>query len=184
MQNSMSATLRDIPMTSLTAFPDCLWRIHYLLIWKHPNASVCLFPRFGFHFISQLYSQRDPRWRGNFQFLVSDSHLFIASPSFTLFRRGLVWRSEVLVSIVEVGWNDPSIQIDFWCEAVTSYWQWKQCGNLARTFQQLSHVPSIHAWVASVFDVWFGHSSFQLCFGCFGLFVFYVCIELYICIYV
>ena len=126
MQNSMSATLRDIPTTSLTAFPDCLWRIHYLLLWKHPNASVCLFPRFGFHFISQLYSQRDPRWRGNFQFLVSDSHLFIASPSFTLFRRGLVWRSEVLVSIVEVGWNDPSIQIDFWCEAVTSYWQWKK----------------------------------------------------------
>ena len=133
----MSATLRGIQMTSLTAFPDCLWRIRYLPIWKHPNASVCLFPRFGFHFISQLYSQRDPRWLGNFQFHVSDSHLFIASPTFTLFSKGFVWRSEVLVSIVEFGWNGPSIQFDFWCEAVTSYWQWKTSVGIWRV------VPSV-----------------------------------------
>jgi hypothetical protein len=55
-----------------------------------------------------------------------------ASPSFTLFRRGYFWRSRspCFDSLIWVKWSiNPT---NFWCEAVTSYWQWKTREGIRR----------------------------------------------------
>ena len=179
----MSATLRGIQMTSLTAFPDCLWRIRYLPIWKHPNASVCLFPRFGFHFISQLYSQRDPRWLGNFQFHVSDSHLVIASPSFTLFSKGfcLAFRSPCFDSWIWVKWSIDPIWLLMWSGHILLAMK-NKCGNLAR------RSIGFHVFHASMLEwrvcpMWIYLQRFTvLCLGCFGFMFYFVCV--FICLYI
>jgi hypothetical protein len=93
MPNLMSATSRGIPMTSLTEFPSCHWRTLCLQICKHPNASVCLSLRFGFHFTHPQYSQRDLNWRGNFRFRDFDPFFFQCQSFLHTISEGLIGRS-------------------------------------------------------------------------------------------
>ena len=93
-------------------------------------------------------------------------------------------------SVSEIdGWNGPSIQFDFWCEAVTSYWQWKTSVGIWRV------VPSVftcfmHPCLIGEF-IRCGITSSGLRLGCFllVLFLFGLCvymfgyIYIYVCLY-